>query len=259
MMQVLLPKTRFGLDNVRLQWKTPYEDEFALAGGHGISPYISFAFPAQRDYYDRYLTLHDLTDRERAEWIEHWRTFLQKLTWKYDRPLVLKSPCHTCRIKTILDVFPDAKFVNIHRNPFDVFRSTRHMIGIIDRYWAMQRAPLESWETRALHQYRQMYEVYFAERSLIPAGRLCETSYESLDADPVNQVRRIYESLELPDFAEFAPQLTEYVDGLAGYQKNKLPALSADDRAMVAREWAICFEQWEYATDTEERKADESE
>lgn len=56
--------------------------------------------------------------------IRRWRDamvlFLQKLTWKYGRPLVLKSPPHTAWIRLLLVTFPGSKFVHIHRDPYAV-------------------------------------------------------------------------------------------------------------------------------------------
>ena len=37
---------------------------------------------------------------------------------------MLKSPTHTARVRTILEVFPDAKFIHIVRDPLVLFPST---------------------------------------------------------------------------------------------------------------------------------------
>jgi len=47
-----------------------------------------------------------------------------------EKRLLLKSPVHTARIKLLLKLFPDAQFVYIHRNPYDVFRSAVNMAGM---------------------------------------------------------------------------------------------------------------------------------
>ncbi|MBC8355082.1 MAG: sulfotransferase [Planctomycetes bacterium] len=53
----------------------------------------------------------------------------KKLTFKYDKPLVVKSPTHTGHVRLLLEMFPEAKFVHIHRNPFEVFSSTLKMLA----------------------------------------------------------------------------------------------------------------------------------
>jgi hypothetical protein len=142
-------------------------------------------------------------------------TFLQKLSWKSQRPLVLKSPTHTCRIKLLLELFPDAKFIHIRRHPFEVFRSMKKMLAIALRFWQLQKGDRIDWEERTIRQYREMYEAYFEERSLIPEGRLHEVSFEDLEADPMGQVRAVYQALRLPDFAVFEPAVRRFPEGLS--------------------------------------------
>lgn len=48
-----------------------------------------------------------------------------------DLRLLIKSPVHTARVKLLLELFPDAQFIYIHRHPFDVFKSAVNMAGKI--------------------------------------------------------------------------------------------------------------------------------
>jgi hypothetical protein len=105
------------------------------------------------------------------------------------------------------------------------------------------RSRLHAW---TLRQYQVMYESYFEERGLVPAGRLCEVGYEELEKDPLGQVRRVYQELGLPDFEAARPALERYVASLAGYQKNQHPDLPPDVRADVARHWRRSFVEWDY-------------
>ena len=166
--------------------------------GRNIS--MGWAFPRRTEHYDRFLTLRNASARELAEWKSALTLLVQKLAFKYGRPLVLKSPGHTCRIKPLLEVFPDAKFVHIHRNPYDVFQSAVHTIKKVTPWWTLQRLDHADLEERTIRQYKQVYDVFFEERALIPRGHLHEVCFETLEADPVGQVRDLYEALELPDF-----------------------------------------------------------
>src|SRR5207244_1822378 len=110
-----------------------------------------------------YLTFRGVPEQEIREWREAFTLFLQKLTWKYQRPIILKSPPHTCRIKLLLEMFPDARFVHIHREPFTVFQSTKHMIAGWDRSYHLQRRDFSVLDERVIRQYKQMYDVFFEE------------------------------------------------------------------------------------------------
>src|SRR5262249_27497532 len=77
-------------------------------------------------------------------------------------------PTHTCRIKLLLDLFPNARFVHIHRNPYAVFQSTRHWLPASWPWFHLQRPNHQCLDERILQVYREMDKVHFEERHLIP-------------------------------------------------------------------------------------------
>ena len=244
----LLPRTRFGVDNMALRPDSPSEEESALGLMTGCSPYLGWMFPERAEHYGRYLTFRDVPAQEVERWKAAYVALVKKLSWKDERPLVLKSPPNTCRIRLLLEVFPDAKFVHIHRDPYVVYQSTMHLMVCALRMHSFQRPNLADLHGRVIRQYQTMYEVFFEERDLIPAGRYCEVAFEELEADPVGQMRRVYQELDLPDFAVVEPQLEEYVRSLAGYSKNRFPDLTADVRSEISDAWQRCFAEWGYPT-----------
>lgn len=94
--------------------------------------------------------------------------------------------------------------------------------------------------------YVKMYDAYFEERSLIPAGQFCEVSFAQLEQDPVGQIRGIYEALELPDFSEVHSALQSYVCSIAGYRKNSFPDLPEELQKRIAKDWQRSFQEWAY-------------
>ena len=233
-------------DNMGFGIGEPQEDEFALGSLIGRSLLLSLAFPRNAALYDRYLTLRDLNSAELAEWKSALLGFVRKLTFKHGRPLVLKSPGHTCRVRLLLELFPGARFVHIRRNPFHVFQSARHTVLKLAPLWALQRPDHTDLDDRVLRQYREVYEAYFEQRASIPATRLHELSFEELESNPVGRMRRLYEALGLPDFNSVEPALRAYVDSLRSYRKNEFPPLPPDLRHRIAGEWRRCFEEWGY-------------
>jgi omega-hydroxy-beta-dihydromenaquinone-9 sulfotransferase len=247
LMAPFLPKRR-PMDNVEWNMQSPQEDEFALCVASGESPCLGWVFPQRQEHYDRFLTFQDVSEDEVLRWQAALLLFLQKLTWKYGRALVLKSPPHTCRIGLLLKMFPQAKFVHIHRNPYAVFPSTRRTIQVSIEMHRLQRARPDTLDERVLGQYRKMYKVYFEERKLIPEGNLVEIAFEDLEKDALGQMRRIYEVLSLPNFDVVEPALRRYVHSIEGYQKNSFPELTSAMRNRIAREWRRSFEEWGYPT-----------
>lgn len=241
-----MPKTR-PQDNVVMGMQEPQEEEFAFCALTGRAIPMGWAFPRREEYYRRFLTLRDTTQAEAQEWKDALATFVKKLSFKYEKPLILKSPGHTARIKTLLEVFPDARFVHIHRNPHDVFRSTVHLMKKIAPWFAFQRTDYRGLEDDVIRQYREVYDAYFEERHLIPDGHLHEIRFSDLEADPVGQLRGLYSGLDLPAFAHMEPPLRRYVDSVASYKKNEFQELPADLRERLSREWRRSFEEWGYA------------
>jgi hypothetical protein len=241
------PSTRM-MDNVAVNARVPFEDEFATCGTLH-SPFLTWVFPKDRGEYDKYLTFREVSEREVAEWTAALTLFYRKLTWKYDRPLVLKSPPHTGRIKLLLTMFPDARFVHIYRNPYVVFQSTQRQTQVSLRTMGLQHLEARHITDMVLRNFTIMYDAFFEERSLIPEGRLHELSFEELEKDPVGQVKRIYDGLGMPGFDAMRMSLQHYVDANAAYQKNAYTDLPPSLRREISRAWQRSFEEWGYATD----------
>ncbi len=246
LLDFFLPATR-PQDNMAITMGHPQEDEFAICCLTGLSPMMGWVAPRMAEFYDRYLTLREATPAERETWKSALFGFVQKLSFKYGKPLVLKSPAHTCRIKLLLELFPDARFVHIHRNPYEVYQSTVHTIRAVIPWWTLQRPNFSDLEERTIRQYRQVYDAFFEERGLITKGHFHELSYEALEKDPIGQLRVLYEALGLPDFEIAAPALRKYVECQTNYKKNAFQELSPGIRGRLASEWRRSFEEWGYA------------
>jgi hypothetical protein len=245
LLPLLLPEHRL-MDNVREGHDLPHEDEFALSVLTLHSQYLGMVFPRREEYYDRYLTFRGVAADEIAHWKRAFVFYLRKLTWKYNRPVLLKSPPHTARIKLLLELFPEARFVHIYRNPYTVFQSTRrlHEKGI--ESYSLQRPNRNGLDERILRRYQVMYDTFFEERPLIPEGRLCEVRFEDLERDPVGEVKKVYEHLQLPGFDSAEDRLMGYVRSTAGYKKNDYAPLDPELRSRIATAWERNFRVWGY-------------
>jgi hypothetical protein len=231
----LLPDRR-AYDNVRLDLTVPCEDEFAMCVCGFMSLYLTGVFPRRAAEYDQFLTVRNAPPQAIEAWKLSLRLFLQKLTLKHRKPLILKSPPHTCRIKLLLEMFPDAKFVHIHRNPYAVFQSMVHTYATGLPFGRLQHTNEVDWSERVIRQYKELYAAFFEERSRIAADRFHELAFEELEQDPVSELRRLYEALSLPAFAGVEPALRKYLDSLSGYRKNQFPELVPDVRRRIASE-----------------------
>jgi len=235
------------MDNIEFDPFSPGEDEFALAKLTLRSPLIAWSFPKNEQFYDRFITFRDATSQEKQEWREGFLWFLKALHVKYGKPMLLKSPPHTGRIKLILELFPEAKFISIHRNPYKVYRSTRHFYDTALPMGYLQQSDKDKIDEGILRRYEEMHQAYFEDRALIPDGRLHELAYEDLVKDMTGEVNKIYEALNLDGFEQVRPRIEAYEEEKhRNYKPNPDVTLPDDIRSKIASQWRQSFEEWDY-------------
>ena len=224
------------------------EDEIALMNLCGCSPYLDWCFPESLVGYSRFLTFRQASSEEVALWKRTIQWYLGALTVRYRKPILLKSPPHTARIRLILAVFPDAKFIHIRRNPFDVYVSTVKLLEDLDPVFRLQvrRGPVA--EEFVLKTYEEMYEAYFDDLASIPEGQLAEIAYEDLEVAPVEQIKRIYGELNLGDLGEVESSLKVFLESIEDYRKNHHAKLDPPTKERIAERWAKTFAAWGYPT-----------
>lgn len=234
------------MDNMEVTATTAAEDEFALAIMSRLSPLHGWAFPRREAHYDRYLTFDDVSKAEREEWKVIFLYLLKKLTCKYNRRLVLKSPQHTGRIKLILELFPNAQFVHLHRDPYTLFQSTHRLYEKTVPEMTLQNPECRDVVGGILKRYKSIYQAFFRDRALIPAGNYYEMAYEDLEKDPVEQVEKIYQNLNLRGLESFRSELQNFIAGSSDYKKTQHIKLDPGLRQRIAQEWRMSFKEWGY-------------
>ncbi len=216
----ILPKTR-PMDNIATTWKSALEDEIALALDCGISPYLMLAFHERREVYGRFFDPREMTDDERAIWRNSLLTLMKKLTIRKNRSIVVKSPSHTYRIPILLEMFPNAKFVYIHRDPYAVYQSTMHLRKTMFLENTLGPPSFNDSVEETLFLYEKCIRTYEETKSLIPEGRLHEIRFDDLEKDPTAEMKKIYEALNLPGWDQLVePKVREEVAKLKSYKKN---------------------------------------
>jgi hypothetical protein len=234
------------MDNMAFGWDRPQEDEFALCLLGLPSPYADMAFPNRPAAYPGSLDLSGLSPPQLARWKRTFRRFVQTLTFRDPRRLVLKSPPHTARVPVLLELFPDARFVHIVRDPFVVFPSTVNLWKSLGRKHGLQTPRDEGriWE-KVFAEFRVIYDRLEEARPLIPKGRFHELRYEDLVKDPAGELRTVYDRLELGGFEAVRPRLEEYQSRTAGYETNKYQLTDAD-REEVTKRWGDVIRRYGY-------------
>jgi hypothetical protein len=242
----MLPPTR-PMDDVRAGWDRPQEDEFALCNLGAPSPYLVWAFPNHGPVADEYLDLRSLPAPDREAWKRAWYDFVKRVALARRGRIVLKSPTHTARVRTILEVFPDARFVHIVRDPLVLFPSTVRLWRSLSEVQGLQAPNYNfDWlERNVLDTFVRMYERFEQDRERVPPGRLVDVRYEDLVADPVGQMREVYRRLDLGGFAELEPALLRHAMKTRDFRTNEY-ALPPEVADKVRGRWAPYFQRYGY-------------
>src|SRR5262249_48831511 len=184
----------------------PQEDEFALCMLGQPSPYLTIAFPNRPPQDQEAFDLESMPPAAQVAWQHAFHRLLQALTLKSPRRLVLKSPTHSCRIKTLLELFPDARFVHIVRDPYVVFPSTVNLWKSLYEMHGLQKPTFVGLEEYVFHTFTHLYAQLKKGKALVAPGRFHELRYEELVRDPVGQMRALYEHLGLGGFEDVLPR-----------------------------------------------------
>ena len=130
------------------------------------------------------------------------KKFLQFLQNGAPARWVLKCPDHTFTLDAILRVYPDARFVILHRDPIAVLGSVAHLTQVLRRPFLRNIDAAEiGAQVAARWTQGANLLLEFDQRADVPASRKLHMQYEEFTADPLAAISRIY--------AHFDEKLTE--------------------------------------------------
>ena len=241
-----LPSTR-PMDQIEVAVDGPYEDEAGLSVLYDWSFFHALHFPGNaEEQYLKSIHFHDFTDKDLENWKRIYLKFLKTVSFENSgKRLILKNPPNSTRIKEILEIFPDAKFIHIYRNPYKVYLSTKKMrTKVLDKL-SLQNAYEEEIEDQVINNYKRLMKSLFEQKDHIPDGNLIEISYEDLVADPLNQVKEVYSKLDLKGFDKAKPELEKYLNSKKDYKTN---VYSIDKKIIdnVKKHWDFTIKLWDY-------------
>jgi hypothetical protein len=224
-------------DRIQMKWDAPQEDEFALCNLGIPTPYNTIAMPNGPLQNQEYLDLNNVPDKQLLRWKTALAKFARQVLYRSPGRLVFKSPPHTCRIPTLLELFPRARFVHIARNPVVVFNSTMHLWKSLYTTQGFQKQVLETF----LHMHFRLEQT----RHLVPSGNFANVKYEDLVADIPSTMQQIYESLNLGDFGEVRDVIDDYAAAKSGFQTNRYES-SPELVKEIAKRWQPYCETYGY-------------
>jgi hypothetical protein len=198
------------------------------------------------EQYLKSIHFYDLTSEEKSQWKTTYQQFIKTVTFaNHGKRLLSKNPSNIARIPVLRELFPEANFIHIYRNPYKVYLSTKKMRhNVLDKL-ALQHASEEDLEQQVLQNYIRLMNSYFDQQKQIQDNKLVEIKYEDLISNPIEQVNRIYSTLKLPGFEDALPKMKEYLEKQSDYKTN---VYAIDDKIIqhVNKNWKFTIDRWRY-------------
>ena len=235
------------MDGMRTGLDEPMSEDFALVGVTDQTHYLGYFFPRLLEQTFRETVLFEGVSPDEVErWAGAYEWLLKKVTVACrGRPLVLKNPANSGRIRQLVQRYPRMRFVFVRRNPWVVHASTCRLMERFTARWSLQHYDPRELERAVLKRHSLLLERYFSDRSLIPEGQLVEISHEEMVSRPVETMQEIYRRLDLGDFAQVQTGMERYARSVADYRTNEY---DFDPAAIAAVQEALGFviDAWGY-------------
>lgn len=138
----------------------------------------------------------DLLEADLLPSYRYHRTQLQILS-KGDETWLLKCPWHMWNLDTLLEAYPDARFIQTHRDPARAIASHSSLSARISARMKRHEDLAEVgrfWVDYSLEGLRRG----LAARERIPAERIVDIRLSDLREAPETELRRLYRHLDLP-------------------------------------------------------------
>ena len=246
MMNIFIPNRR-PTDGMELTPDLPQEEEFGLTNMTPYSYYDFWFFPkGMLDFCDRYLTFEKSTPEEKRSYQEAFMKIVKISIWNTGGTQYLsKNPPHTGHVKALVEMFPNAKFIYLIRNPYTVFESTRSFFTQTIAPLKLQDISDDEIEMNAILAYPRLYKAYQEQKQFIPEGNLYEVKFEDFERDAYATTKDIYAKLQLPGWEESEEAIRTYIESKKGYKKNKYEYKTRTIQ-LVNKYWSQAFKDWGY-------------
>lgn len=241
-------KNPFFHDTVLPLSEADEEDDYLINKGSAYSAYWGLIFPRRWKEW-----LNGSEQFSRQEYLKGWKkeylSTVKFITFRNKgKQLVLKNPPNTERIPYLLEMFPQAKFIFIYRNPYVLFYSIRNMWKrAILGFYSVQKLTDDELDEIVFGHFDYLMGKYEKDRHLIPAGNLCEVSYEELKADPSGTIQKIYSLLDIPDFEKTAGDLLSQIESEKAYSNFRY-IFDPLTLQRIGEKWAAYISRWNYDT-----------
>lgn len=186
----------------------PEEDEFLLTMSCASGFWV-LQFPSA-EHLDFYHVDDRWPERKRRRVMQFYKECLRRQIMLNGRNLthLSKAPIHCGRVESLIQTFPDARFVVPMRNPYETIPS---FLKLMQMAWSARkrsetemREAFRSFVNSSYHYYQHPLDVLDAHPEIPRAV----VDYNHLLAEPANTIQRVYDEIGIDMLPEQAKTLT---------------------------------------------------
>jgi hypothetical protein len=210
-------------DDVKMGMDLPQEEEIGLNNVQDISFYNFLCFPKDFErFFNNELFMKDLDDDHSARWKSEYLKMIRKaiLNIKGER-FISKSPSNMVRIRQILEMFPDARFIFLYRDPYKTVESFYRFFHEVMPVIQVQDDNEELTRERLTRVYADMVREYFLDKDMIPPQNLMEIKFEKFNKNAMEGLKQIFDQFGIDGFEDSHHQFEGYMDEMSGFTANK--------------------------------------
>ena len=209
---LMLPLTR-PMDKVVLSIDGPQEEELALGNISRYSAYHGWYFPKRfQHYFNKWGLMDGLSEADKIGFKNVYMRLVKKISLKKNnRQLVLKNPVNTARIPILLELFPNASFIYLHRETPELYLSTLRLHSKSMECVALQDFSQLKLKKHVQDIHKKLIQKYETDKMLIHPSKLIEISYTELIDEPLKSIQAIYEKIGIEDFEQAKGRFEKYI------------------------------------------------
>lgn len=209
---------------------------------HIWSSYNLFAFFPFPDLVRNYIYYDDQVSEQQKEIdMQYYQEVLKRHVYAYGgKRYISKNPTYSPKVRTLHEKFPDAKFINLVRNPMRVIPSS---VSMFSNHWRTYGDPEGEYPppgpTTILEHARHWYVYPHQYLKNLPADQYKMVRYKDLIADPQATVESIYEQFGIEMTPEYRRILHQESEKAKRYKSNHSYSLEEMglDQKQIAREF----------------------
>lgn len=204
-------------DNVSMDMDFPQEEDFGLMNIQPATIYKFFLFPKEFDLIiEKELFTGKLPPEELSLWQRSYHSMIIKASINTGgKRYIGKNPCHLTRLGILRDMYPEAKFIFIHRHPYKVVESLYHFILSIYPGVQLQDTSPSFSRAKVAALYKRMMDAYLVDRKIIPAADLIELNLDYFLSDIRGNLKAIYDKFGLGDFGRASGRVDDFLENNA--------------------------------------------